>query len=113
MAQVLDRILAYKRKEVEAAKAALSESALRAKAEQASPVRPFGEALRARIARGGFALIAYPAEYRVSGVMTFMVNHAGAIFQKDLGPNTEVVAGRTSSFQPFNWTEVKDTALVK
>lgn len=62
---------------------------------------------------GGFALIAYPAEYRVSGVMTFMVNHAGAIFQKDLGPNTEVVAGRTSSFQPFNWTEVKDTALVK
>jgi indole-3-glycerol phosphate synthase len=58
MAQVLDRILAYKRKEVEAAKAALSESALRAKAEHASPVRPFGEALRARIARGGFALIA-------------------------------------------------------
>lgn len=58
MAQVLDTILAYKRKEVAAAEAAVSESALRAKAEQASPVRPFAEALRARTARGDFALIA-------------------------------------------------------
>lgn len=62
---------------------------------------------------GGFALIAYPAEYRVSGVMTFMVNHAGKIFQKDLGPNTAVIAERTTSFQPLGWTEVKDTAVVK
>jgi indole-3-glycerol phosphate synthase len=58
MAQVLDTILAYKRKEVDAAKAAVSESTLRAKAENASHVRPFAEALRARIARGDFALIA-------------------------------------------------------
>src|SRR5262245_46093086 len=34
---------------------------------------------------GGFALVAYPAEYRNSGVMTFIVNHAGTVFQKDLG----------------------------
>ena len=34
---------------------------------------------------GGFALVAYPAEYRNSGVMTFIVNYAGAIYQKDLG----------------------------
>ena len=34
---------------------------------------------------GGFALIAYPAEYGNSGVMTFMVNHAGTVYQKDLG----------------------------
>ena len=37
---------------------------------------------------GGFALVAYPAEYRNSGVMTFIVNHAGVVYQKDLGPHT-------------------------
>jgi indole-3-glycerol phosphate synthase len=58
MAKVLDTILAYKRNEVAAAKGAVSESAMRARAEQAPPVRPFGEALRARIAHSGFALIA-------------------------------------------------------
>ena len=58
MAQVLDNILAYKRDEVTAAKAAVNERALRAKAEQVSPVRPFAQALQARIARGDFALIA-------------------------------------------------------
>ena len=43
---------------------------------------------------GGFALVAYPAEYRNSGVMTFIVNHAGTVFQKDLGPNTAKIAER-------------------
>ena len=37
---------------------------------------------------GGFALVAYPAEYGNSGVMTFLVNHQGNVYQKDLGPNT-------------------------
>ena len=37
---------------------------------------------------GGFALIAHPAEYGNSGLMTFMVNHAGTIYQKDLGKRT-------------------------
>ena len=36
----------------------------------------------------GFALVAYPAEYGNSGIMTFMVNHDGVVFQKDLGPGT-------------------------
>jgi indole-3-glycerol phosphate synthase len=58
MAQVLDKILAYKRKEVEAAKAATSEAELSLRAEQALSVRPFAEALRARIEQGAFALIA-------------------------------------------------------
>jgi len=58
VAQVLDNILAYKRKEVEAAKAAVSEAAMRARAEAASPVRLFTEALRSRFAKGEFALIA-------------------------------------------------------
>ena len=55
---------------------------------------------------GGFALVAYPAEYRNSGVMTFIVNHAGTVFQKDLGPNTE----RMTSFNPDKtWQSVTDT----
>jgi indole-3-glycerol phosphate synthase len=58
MAQVLDNILAYKRKEVDAAKAAVSEAALRANAEAQIPVRPFGAALRSRVAQGEYALIA-------------------------------------------------------
>ena len=37
---------------------------------------------------GGFALLAYPAEYGNSGVMTFVVNHAGMVYQKDLGDRT-------------------------
>jgi hypothetical protein len=41
---------------------------------------------------GGFAFVAYPAEYRSSGVMTFIVDQDGAVFQKDLGKKTDVVA---------------------
>ena len=37
---------------------------------------------------GGFALLAYPAEYGNSGVMTFLVNHSGTVYQKDLGYRT-------------------------
>ncbi len=58
MAEVLDKIITYKRREVEAAKASLPASALRARAEAAPPVRPFAEALRACVARREFALIA-------------------------------------------------------
>jgi DUF2950 family protein len=49
---------------------------------------------------GGFALIAYPAEYGNSGVMTFMVNHAGTVYQKDLGKRTEAIARRIDLFDP-------------
>ncbi|MEN9784007.1 MAG: hypothetical protein RJA24_1350 [Pseudomonadota bacterium] len=49
---------------------------------------------------GGFALIAWPATYRNSGVMTFMVNHDGVVFEKDLGPNTASVAGKITRFNP-------------
>jgi indole-3-glycerol phosphate synthase len=58
MADVLDKIIAYKRKEVEAAKAAVPMSALRLRAEQASPVRPFAGALRKCAGVSEFALIA-------------------------------------------------------
>ena len=60
---------------------------------------------------GGFALVAYPAEYRNSGVMTFLVSHTGTVFQKDLGPGTAKLAERMSSFNPDRtWQVVSDTA---
>ena len=63
---------------------------------------------------GGFALVAYPAEYRNSGVMTFIVNHTGNVFQKDLGPDTAKLAERMTSFDPDqSWTKVTDTQLLR
>jgi len=58
MAQVLNHILAYKRKEVDATKAAVSLDAMRERAKAAAPVRPFADALRSRMDSGQFALIA-------------------------------------------------------
>jgi hypothetical protein len=56
---------------------------------------------------GGFALIAWPAEYGNSGVMTFLVNHAGVVYQKDLGERTDVVAKRLTLFDPDQtWKKV-------
>ena len=55
---------------------------------------------------GGFALVAYPAEYRNSGVMTFIVNHDGVVYQKDLGPQTARIAWGMTSFNPDNtWSK--------
>lgn len=56
---------------------------------------------------GGFGLIAWPAEYGNSGVMTFLVNHSGIVYQKDLGQRTDFVARRTSLFDPDQtWKKV-------
>jgi hypothetical protein len=60
---------------------------------------------------GGFGLVAYPAEYRNSGVMTFVVNHQGNVFEKDLGPNTARIAAGMTAFNPDNtWRPVTDAA---
>lgn len=60
---------------------------------------------------GGFALVAYPAEYGNSGVMTFIVNHAGDVFQKDLGPQTAALAAKITSFNPDrSWEPVSEDA---
>jgi hypothetical protein len=60
---------------------------------------------------GGFALVAYPAEYGNSGVMTFEVNHAGTVYQKDLGELTEVIAKRVKWFDPDQtWKRVEVTS---
>jgi DUF2950 family protein len=49
---------------------------------------------------GGFAVVAYPASYRVSGVTTFLVNHEGVVYEKDLGPQTVSIAGGMTRFNP-------------
>jgi hypothetical protein len=49
---------------------------------------------------GGFALVAYPAQYGSSGVMTFIVNHDGVVYQKDLGKSTEKSAAAMKLFNP-------------
>jgi hypothetical protein len=46
----------------------------------------------------GFAMIAYPARYGESGVMTFMVNHNGKVYERDLGPQTAKVAAAIKAF---------------
>jgi hypothetical protein len=61
---------------------------------------------------GGFGLVAYPAEYGNSGVMTFIVNHSGVVFQKDLGTNTARIASRMTAFDPdTTWRKVPDADL--
>ncbi len=49
---------------------------------------------------GGFALLAYPADYRSSGVMTFIVNQDGVIYEKDLGPKTAGLASAMREYSP-------------
>jgi hypothetical protein len=49
---------------------------------------------------GGFALIAWPAEYDVTGVMTFVVSHDGIVHEKDLGPETDAAARKVTAYNP-------------
>jgi hypothetical protein len=57
---------------------------------------------------GGFALVAYPARHRVSGIMTFIVNQDGVVYQKDLGANTEKIAEEMTFFDPDStWKKVE------
>ena len=63
---------------------------------------------------GGFAVLAYPAKYGSSGIMTFMVNHDGVLYQKDLGPKTAGLAGKITRFNPDStWKKVDTTAGAK
>jgi hypothetical protein len=49
---------------------------------------------------GGFAMVAYPAQYGVSGVMTFIVNHDGIVYEKNLGKETSKIAQAMTKFDP-------------
>jgi hypothetical protein len=56
---------------------------------------------------GGFAIVAYPAEYRSSGVMSFIVSAEGVVYEKDLGADTVKIAGGMSAFDPdASWSRV-------
>ena len=57
---------------------------------------------------GGFALLAYPAKYAFSGVMTFVVGQDGVVYQKDLGPDTGTQAPSVAEYNPDkSWTAVQ------
>lgn len=57
---------------------------------------------------GGFAVVAWPASYGVSGVQTFLVNHEGVVYESDLGAQTATVAGGMTRFNPdAKWRKVQ------
>ena len=60
---------------------------------------------------GGFALVAYPATYAVSGITTFIVSHDGVVYEKDLGPRTAQIANAMKMFNPDKtWTKIASDA---
>ncbi|HET6978934.1 MAG TPA: DUF2950 domain-containing protein [Pyrinomonadaceae bacterium] len=75
------------------------------------PAAPLGELdfVVKDVMIGGFALIAFPAQHRLTGVQTFMVSHDGVVYQKDLGPQTLELAAAIERFNPDKtWTPVVD-----
>jgi hypothetical protein len=57
---------------------------------------------------GGFALVAWPAEWAVSGVMTFIVNQQGIVYQKDLGDQTDAIVAKMAKYDPDStWAKVE------
>jgi len=58
---------------------------------------------------GGFAFVAYPAEYRSSGVMTFIVNEDGVVYEKDLRKKTDAIAKGMKEYKPnSSWQEAEE-----
>jgi hypothetical protein len=57
----------------------------------------------------GFAFLAYPAEYRSSGVMTFIVDQDGVVYQKDLGKKTQALPKAVKEYDPDStWQELEE-----
>jgi len=58
---------------------------------------------------GGFALVAVPAEYEVTGVKTFIASHDGVVYEKDLGPKTLDAVRAMERFDPDEtWSPVEE-----
>jgi len=77
------------------------------------PAAPLGELdfVVKGVMIGGFALLASPAQYRNTGVQTFMVSHDGMVYQKDLGPETLAIFQSIDRFNPDKtWTPVVERA---
>lgn len=64
-----------------------------------APGGAYGYVVRGKMI-GGFAMVAYPATYGNSGIVTFIVNQDGVVYQKDLGPNTAAAAQKITKFNP-------------
>ena len=59
----------------------------------------------------GFAMVAYPAKYGSSGIMTFIVNQEGVVYEKDLGKNTAKAASAMKRYDPdASWKKVEEPA---
>jgi hypothetical protein len=62
---------------------------------------------------GGFGILAYPSEYRNTGIMSFLISENGTLYQKDLGPKTGGVAAAMTEVNPSDgWTSTAETATV-
>ena len=75
------------------------------------PAAPLGELdyVIEGVMIGGFALLAVPAEYRVTGVKTFMVSYNGVVYQKDLGPDSLKIAEKIDRYNPDkSWQRTDD-----
>jgi hypothetical protein len=58
---------------------------------------------------GGFAMVAVPAVYNITGVRTFIVSHDGVVYEKDLGPNTLDQFKKMERFNPDkSWSPVSE-----
>jgi len=74
-----------------------------------APGGAYGYMLGQNMSRG-FALVAWPAKYGDTGVMTFMIGHDGQVFERDLGPKTEDIVRAMAKYDPDSaWKEVPDT----
>ena len=63
---------------------------------------------------GGFAAVAWPARYGVTGVQTFQVNNDGVVYQKDLGPRTAQIVETMKTYNPDKtWTKVASDTSAK
>jgi hypothetical protein len=63
---------------------------------------------------GGYALVAVPAEYKVSGVKTFLVSYEGIVYEKDLGPNSLKIAKEMVDYNPDKtWRRTNDELLAQ
>ena len=57
---------------------------------------------------GGFAVVAWPVDYDNSGIMTFIMNHEGKVYQCDLGEDTEKIAASMTAYDPApEWKKVE------
>jgi hypothetical protein len=80
------------------AQAAAEGRAIGANGQNPSPLH--GYFFKILTSPGGFGLVAWPAQYDVTGVMTFLVNQDGIVREKDLGPGTDAVGRRMTAHNP-------------